>query len=43
MIIIMKQGTTHEHVDELSRHIERWNVKANRSTARAPSFIGHNR
>ena len=29
MIIIMKQGTTHEHVDELSRHIERWNVKAN--------------
>ena len=29
MIIIMKQGTTHEHVEELSRHIERWNVKAN--------------
>lgn len=29
MIIIMKQGTTHEHVEELSQHIERWNVKAN--------------
>lgn len=29
MIIIMKQGSTHEHVEELSRHIERWNVKAN--------------
>ena len=29
MIIIMKQGATHEHVEELSRHIERWNVKAN--------------
>ena len=29
MIIIMKQCTTHEHVDELSRHIERWTVKAN--------------
>ena len=29
MIIIMKQGTTREHVEELSRHIERWNVKAN--------------
>ena len=25
MIIIMKQGTTHEHVEELSQHIERWN------------------
>ena len=25
----MKQGTTHEHVEELSQHIERWNVKAN--------------
>ena len=22
MIIIMKQGTTHEHVEELSQHIE---------------------
>ena len=29
MIIIMKQGTTHEHVEVLSQHIERWNVKAN--------------
>lgn len=29
MIIIMKQGATREHVEELSRHIERWNVKAN--------------
>ena len=29
MIIIMKQGTTREHVEELSKHIERWNVKAN--------------
>ena len=29
MIIIMKHGATREHVEELSRHIERWNVKAN--------------
>ena len=29
MIIIMKQGTTREHVEELSKHIERLNVKAN--------------
>ncbi len=29
MIIIMKQGATREHVEELSRHIERWNVKCN--------------
>ena len=29
MIIIMKHGATREHVEELSRHIERWGVKAN--------------
>ena len=29
MIIIMKHGATREHVEALSRHIERWNVKAN--------------
>ena len=29
MIIIMKPSATREHVEELSRHIERWNVKAN--------------
>ena len=40
MIIIMKQGTTHEHVDELSRHIERWNVKANPIYGEGPIVIG---
>ncbi len=29
MIIIMKPGTTREHVEDISTHIERWNVKAN--------------
>ncbi len=29
MIIVMKPGTTKEHVEALSSHIERWNVKAN--------------
>ncbi len=29
MIIVMKPGTTKQHVEALSQHIERWNVKAN--------------
>lgn len=29
MIIVMKPGTTKQHVEELSGYIERWNVKAN--------------
>ncbi len=29
MIIVMKPGTTKQHVEDLSQHIERWNVKAN--------------
>ena len=40
MIIIMKQGTTHEHVEELSQHIERWNVKANPSYGEDTIVIG---
>ncbi len=40
MIIIMKQGTTRQHVEDLSQYIERWNVKANPIYGSGTTVIG---
>ena len=40
MIIIMKPGATREHVEDLSRHIERWGVKATPIYGAGTTVIG---
>lgn len=40
MIIIMKPTATREHVESLTRHIERWNVKANPIFGKEQIVIG---